>query len=167
MPNTRPGMVSLQKGRGKRSKFFLVSLLLIFLPFSPLSLSRFVYIVPIRLSYHDGNHYNAVIDPLLPTAGLGLGLPGLKPGLADTLQMAQAVKESDAVADQKQLQNVMKSSEDDELQRAIKESKLSADYVSSIVPKYSCSTILRATRFLYQAVTISLLIYFTDACFTG
>ena len=23
---------------------------------------------PIRLSYHDGNHYNAVIDPLLPTA---------------------------------------------------------------------------------------------------
>ena len=108
-----------------------------------------------------------MIDPLLPTAGLGLGLPGLKPGLADTLQMAQAVKESDAVADQKQLQNVMKSSEDDELQRAIKESKLSADYVSSIVPKYSCSTILRATRFLFQAVTISLLIYFTDACFTG
>lgn len=23
---------------------------------------------PIRLSYHDGNHYNAVVDPLLPTA---------------------------------------------------------------------------------------------------
>lgn len=168
MPNTRPGMVSLQKGRGKRSKFFLCLSSSHFLAlFPPLSLSRFVYIVPIRLSYHDGNHYNAVIDPLLPTAGLGLGLPGLKPGLADTLQMAQAVKESDAVADQKQLQNVMKSSEDDELQRAIKESKLSADYVSSIVPKYSCSTILRATRFLYQAVTISLLIYFTDACFTG
>jgi OTU-like cysteine protease len=35
---------------------------------------------PIRLSYHDGNHYNAIIDPLIPTAGLGLGLPGLKVG---------------------------------------------------------------------------------------
>ena len=23
---------------------------------------------PIRLSYHDGNHYNAVVDPLMPTA---------------------------------------------------------------------------------------------------
>ena len=27
---------------------------------------------PIRLSYHDVNHYNSVIDPLVPTAGLGL-----------------------------------------------------------------------------------------------
>lgn len=49
---------------------------------------------PIRLSYHDGNHYNAVIDPLCPTAGLGLGLPGLEPGLADRLQMEKAVEES-------------------------------------------------------------------------
>jgi len=42
---------------------------------------------PIRLSYMDGNHYNAIIDPLLPTAGLGLGLPNLEPGLADKLQL--------------------------------------------------------------------------------
>jgi len=41
---------------------------------------------PIRLSYHDGNHYNAVIDPIVPTAGLGLGLPGLQSGLADKMQ---------------------------------------------------------------------------------
>jgi len=87
--------------------------------------------VPIRLSYHDGNHYNAVIDPLVPTAGLGLGLPGLKPGLADKMQMAKAVAESDAAADQMELQKVMKTSEDDELQRAIKESKLSAEHKNS------------------------------------
>mmetsp|Transcript_11380 Transcript_11380/g.21289 ORF Transcript_11380/g.21289 Transcript_11380/m.21289 type:complete len:263 (+) Transcript_11380:159-947(+) len=41
--------------------------------------------VPIRLAYHDANHYNAIIDPFLPTAGLGLGLPCLEPGLADKL----------------------------------------------------------------------------------
>jgi hypothetical protein len=67
----------------------------------------------------------------MPTAGLGLGLPGLKPGLADKMQMAKAVAESDAAADQMELQKVMKTSEDDEIQRAIKESKLSAEYVST------------------------------------
>ena len=44
--------------------------------------------------------------------------------------MAKAVAESDAAADQMELQQVMKTSEDDEIQRAIKESKLSAEHVS-------------------------------------
>lgn len=86
---------------------------------------------PIRLSYHDGNHYNAVVDPLVPTAGLGLGLPGLQPGLADKLQMAKALAESDATADQMELERALKESQEDELQRAIKESKLSTEHVSS------------------------------------
>jgi hypothetical protein len=79
---------------------------------------------PIRLSYHDGNHYNAVIDPLVPTAGLGLGLPGLKPGLADQLQVAKAVTESDQLADDMELERVLKESarDNDDLQRALKES---------------------------------------------
>mmetsp|Transcript_18031 Transcript_18031/g.51225 ORF Transcript_18031/g.51225 Transcript_18031/m.51225 type:complete len:1156 (+) Transcript_18031:284-3751(+) len=84
---------------------------------------------PIRLSYHDGNHYNAVVDPLVPTAGLGLGLPDLQPGLADRMQVAKAVAESDKAADQEHLQKVMKKSEDDELQRAIKESSLSVEHM--------------------------------------
>ena len=36
--------------------------------------------------------------PLLPTAGLGLGLPGLQPGLADRLQLDEAKKISDESA---------------------------------------------------------------------
>jgi hypothetical protein len=36
---------------------------------------------PIRLSYHCGVHYNSVIDPWRPTAGHGLGLPDLEPGV--------------------------------------------------------------------------------------
>jgi hypothetical protein len=82
---------------------------------------------PIRLSYLDGNHYDAIVDPLVPTAGLGLGLPGLQPGLADKMQLAKAVAESDAAADEMALAQAMKESEEDELQRAIKESKLSAE----------------------------------------
>lgn len=93
--------------------------------------------IPIRLSYHDGNHYNAVIDPIRPTAGLGLGLPGLQPGLADKQQMATAVMESDQQMD---LEKAIKESEqelsqayDDELQRALKESSQSVAYVSVVL----------------------------------
>lgn len=68
--------------------------------------SQLIYFTPsikasmphIRLCYMDGNHYNAVIDPLVPTAGLGLGLPGLQPGLADKLQLEEAKKISDESA---------------------------------------------------------------------
>ena len=87
---------------------------------------------PIRLSYHHGNHYNAVVDPLVPTAGLGLGLPGLQPGLADKMQVAKAVAESDAAADQMEFQRALKESEDDEFQRALKESVLSVEHVCFI-----------------------------------
>lgn len=84
---------------------------------------------PIRLSYHDGNHYNAVIDPLVPTAGLGLGLPGLQPGLADKMQVAKAVAESDRLADQREYERALEESHNDQLQRAIKESSLSVDHL--------------------------------------
>lgn len=86
--------------------------------------------VPIRLSFHD-NHYDAVVDPLLPTAGLGLGLPGLQPGLADKLQLEEAVRESDQMADQAELKKAMEESHNDQLQRVIKESSLSIDQLYS------------------------------------
>jgi OTU domain-containing protein 5 len=91
--------------------------------------------IPIRLSYHDGNHYNAVIDPIRPTAGLGLGLPGLQPGLADKQQMATAVAASDQQMDLEKAiqesQQDMSQDYDDDLQRALKESSESVAYVSS------------------------------------
>lgn len=90
---------------------------------------------PIRLSYHDGNHYNAIIDPFVPTAGLGLGLPGLKPGLADQMQLTKAKIESDQLADEMELARVLKESReelvgknDDDFQRVLKDS--SRDFVS-------------------------------------
>uniref|UniRef100_A0A7S2S8I2 ubiquitinyl hydrolase 1 n=1 Tax=Eucampia antarctica TaxID=49252 RepID=A0A7S2S8I2_9STRA len=78
--------------------------------------------IPIRLSYHDGNHYNAVINPLCPTAGLGLGLPGLEPGLADKLQMQKAVEESDEL----HIKKIAEDSHEGDLQRALDESR--SDY---------------------------------------
>ena len=34
---------------------------------------------PIRLSYHNSVHYNAVLNPNKPSVGEGLGLSGYKP----------------------------------------------------------------------------------------
>eukprot|EP00045_Choanoeca_perplexa_P016501 m.223953 g.223953 ORF g.223953 m.223953 type:complete len:450 (+) comp17277_c0_seq4:133-1482(+) len=45
---------------------------------------------PIRLSYHNNNHYNAVFDPANPTFGVGLGFSDLNPGAADQAWLAQA-----------------------------------------------------------------------------
>lgn len=59
-----------------------------------------------------------MIDPLIPTAGLGLGLPNLEPGLADKLQMQQAVVESTKLHEQ----NLIDEAYEKDIQRAINES---------------------------------------------
>ncbi|KAL3789106.1 hypothetical protein HJC23_008568 [Cyclotella cryptica] len=69
---------------------------------------------PIRLLYMDGNHYDALIDPLVPTAGLGLGLPGLQPGLADRMQLDRAKEESN---------RIMQENMERKMQFALEESK--------------------------------------------
>jgi OTU domain-containing protein 5 len=51
---------------------------------------------PIRLSYHNGNHYNSVRDPNNPTVGVGLGFPVYEPGIADKLQLESAMRESES-----------------------------------------------------------------------
>ena len=114
---------------------------------------------PIRLSYHDGNHYNAIIDPFVPTAGLGLGLPGLKPGLADQMQITKAKMESDHLADEMELASVLKESREElvvkndaEFQQVLKES--SRDFVSTVV--FCCSSISEL-RFLWPNVYASML----------
>ncbi|CAI2350895.1 unnamed protein product [Caenorhabditis sp. 36 PRJEB53466] len=50
---------------------------------------------PFRLSYHNGSHYNAILDPNVPTIGVGLGLPGMVPGSADKDLMSKAIKSSE------------------------------------------------------------------------
>jgi len=49
---------------------------------------------PMRLSYHYGNHYNSVYDPLHPTFGVGIGLPGLQSG-TDKQGVKDAVNEAE------------------------------------------------------------------------
>lgn len=51
---------------------------------------------PIRLSYHGNVHYNSIVDPYAASIGVGLGLPGYQPGLADRNLMRDAIKKSEA-----------------------------------------------------------------------
>ncbi|CAG0893177.1 unnamed protein product [Darwinula stevensoni] len=51
---------------------------------------------PVRLSYHKGTHYNSIVDPYKATIGVGLGLPGLVPGLAEKNLMSDACSQSEA-----------------------------------------------------------------------
>ncbi|XP_033744757.1 OTU domain-containing protein 5-like [Pecten maximus] len=50
---------------------------------------------PIRISYHRNTHYNSCVDPYKATIGVGLGLPGFQPGLAEKNLMGDAVKQSE------------------------------------------------------------------------
>uniref|UniRef100_A0A0B6YBP0 ubiquitinyl hydrolase 1 n=1 Tax=Arion vulgaris TaxID=1028688 RepID=A0A0B6YBP0_9EUPU len=50
---------------------------------------------PIRLSYHGNVHYNSIVDPYSASIGVGLGLPGLQPGLAERNLMHEAIKSSE------------------------------------------------------------------------
>jgi len=50
---------------------------------------------PIRISYHRNVHYNSIIDPYKATIGVGLGLPGFKPGLAEKTLMEKAIRISE------------------------------------------------------------------------
>lgn len=51
---------------------------------------------PIRLSYHCNCHYNSVRDPYEPSIGVGLGLPGYKPGLPDQQLLQEGLTKSEA-----------------------------------------------------------------------
>lgn len=44
---------------------------------------------PIRISYHGNVHYNSIVDPFKATIGVGLGLPGLQPGVSPARQAQQ------------------------------------------------------------------------------
>merc|ERR1712106_893299 len=51
--------------------------------------------IPIRLCYHRGVHYNSLVDPNNASLGVGLGLPGLKPGMTDKNMVRDALVQSD------------------------------------------------------------------------
>lgn len=67
-----------------------------------------------------------MIDHLCPTAGLGLGLPGLKPGLADELQLKKACEESDKLAFRNNVERAVGESDSDHIDKVLRDSETSS-----------------------------------------
>ena len=78
--------------------------------------------IPIRLCYHRGVHYNSLVDPNNASLGVGLGLPGLKPGLADKNMVRDALVQSDnTLTEQKMIEDKIKATDWEATNEAIEE----------------------------------------------
>merc|ERR1719460_2675528 len=68
--------------------------------------------IPIRLCYHRGVHYNSLVDPNNASLGVGLGLPGLKPGINDKNTVREALKRSDnTLTEQMMIEDKLKATD--------------------------------------------------------
>lgn len=85
---------------------------------------------PIRLSYHRGVHYNSIVDPYKATIGVGLGLPAMKPGLAEKTLMDKAVRISEEhELEQAMLEDKIKATDWEATNEAIEEQIARESYV--------------------------------------
>ena len=78
--------------------------------------------IPIRLCYHRGVHYNSLVDPVNPSIGVGLGLPGMEPGQADKnlLQVAMSAADN-TLTEQAMLEDKIKATDWEATNEAIEE----------------------------------------------
>lgn len=77
---------------------------------------------PIRVSYHRKNHYNGLRHPYEASVGVGLGLPGLKPGAAEESLISEAVKLSkDDCLSRRMLEDKLEATDLEATSRAIQE----------------------------------------------
>ncbi|XP_052678620.1 OTU domain-containing protein 5-B-like [Crassostrea angulata] len=85
---------------------------------------------PIRISYHGNVHYNSIVDPFKATIGVGLGLPGLQPGMADKTQMRDAVRQSEDVhIEQTMLEDKLRETDWEVTQETIEEQVARESYL--------------------------------------
>ncbi|ESN96632.1 hypothetical protein HELRODRAFT_68163 [Helobdella robusta] len=88
---------------------------------------------PIRLSYHNNVHYNSVVDPYKATIGVGLGLPGFQPGLADKNLVRDAVRQSeDCHIEQTMLEDKLRETDWELTQETIEEQVARESYLQYI-----------------------------------
>lgn len=87
--------------------------------------------IPIRLCYHRGVHYNSLVDPDNANLGLGLGLPGLKPGMADKAQVADALVHRDNIlTEQQMMEDKIKATDWEATNEAIEEQVARESYLA-------------------------------------
>ncbi|XP_059091845.1 OTU domain-containing protein 5-like [Tigriopus californicus] len=86
--------------------------------------------VPIRLCYHRACHYNSLVDPHQASIGIGLGLPGFQPGLADRNLLGQACKASENdLVENTMLEDKLKATDWEATNEAIEEQVARESYL--------------------------------------
>ena len=113
---------------------------------------------PIRLSYHGACHYNALFDPLAPSIGVGLGLPGpSEPRAADQAHLATAIRDSEQQLADDELLKFAKSDSDVEM---LEEQMLAKALEQSVVEQEMSSV---EQQLLAEALQSSRATFFSDA----
>ncbi|XP_039268612.2 OTU domain-containing protein 5-A-like [Styela clava] len=92
---------------------------------------------PIRVSYHQNSHYNAVIDPYKATIGVGLGLPSLNPGMVDKGMLNSALEASCEEWEQQMLNDKVQATDWESTDDAILEQVARESYMEYIEQKSS------------------------------
>jgi OTU domain-containing protein 5 len=77
--------------------------------------------VPLRLSYQRGIHYNSIVDPNNTAIGVGLGLPGLKPGLNKADLVSVLSKNDNNLTEKQMLEDKIKFTDWEATNEAIEE----------------------------------------------
>merc|ERR1712192_172715 len=86
--------------------------------------------IPIRLCYHRGVHYNSLTDPNNKNLGVGLGLPGLKPGIESKALVANALINRDNIlTEQQMMEDKIKATDWEATNEAIEEQVARESYL--------------------------------------
>jgi len=86
--------------------------------------------IPIRLCYHRGVHYNSLTDPNNVNLGVGLGLPGLKPGIESKALVANALINRDNIlTEQQMMEDKIKATDWEATNEAIEEQVARESYL--------------------------------------
>lgn len=102
---------------------------------------------PIRISYHRNTHYNSIVDPYKATIGVGLGLPGLQPGLAEKTLMGDAVQQSENTHIEKcMLEDKLKETDWEVTQETIEEQVARESYLQWLMDNQNRAKTHTSTR---------------------
>ncbi|CAG2254108.1 DUBA [Mytilus edulis] len=102
---------------------------------------------PIRISYHQNTHYNSIIDPYKATIGVGLGLPGFQPGLAEKNLMGDAVQQSENTHIEKcMLEDKLKETDWEVTQETIEEQVARESYLQWLMDNQNRAKSHTSTR---------------------
>ncbi|XP_076106352.1 OTU domain-containing protein 5-like [Mytilus galloprovincialis] len=102
---------------------------------------------PIRISYHQNTHYNSITDPYKATIGVGLGLPGFQPGLAEKNLMGDACQQSENTHIEKcMLEDKLKETDWEVTQETIEEQVARESYLQWLMDNQNRAKSHTSTR---------------------